>query len=206
MFGMTSAVLIKADSPIQAPEPILLGGGDKDTLTEIQEAVGGTIDAVRRGCLDTSGKNKNFVLVGYVHDEGRILDLPLNPVATVLFEQNIYGDVLLVSGTNPETGEYDGENYDVPADFTVYVTTALHEEVQMSLMFSKMMASALGKAMDDGIVTVAEANKIVEFCQGGRDEGLAYGTIGGMPEELQDIMKRAFMHAMLDNGKEDDSE
>lgn len=204
MFGMTSAVVIKADNTV-APESLLIGGGDKDTLTEIQEVVGGTIDAVRRGCLDTSGKNKNFILVGYVHDEGKIIDLPLNPVATVLFEQNIYGDVLLVSGTNPETGEYDGENYDVPTDFTVYVTTALHEEVSMSLMFSKMLASALSRAVEDEVVSMSEANKIIAYCEKGRDEGLAYDTIGSMPKELQDILKRAFMHSMLgDDSKGDD--
>jgi hypothetical protein len=203
MFGMTSAVLVRATA--EAPESLLIGGGDKDTLTEIQEVVGGTIDAVRRGCLDTSGKNKNFILVGYVHDEGRIIDLPLNPVATVLFEQNIYGDVLLVSGTNPETGEYDGENYDVPTDFTVYVTTALHEEVSMSLMFSKMLATALSKAVEDEVVSMSEANKIIAYCEKGRDEGLAYDTIGSMPKELQDILKRAFMHSMLgDDSKGDD--
>lgn len=204
MFGMTSAVLIKADSPNEAPEALLLGGGDKDTLTEIQEAVGGTIDAVRRGCLDTSGKNKNFILVGYVHDEGRILDLPLNPVATVLFEQNLYGDVLLVSGTNPETGEYDGENYDVPTDFTVYVTTSLHEEVTMSLMFSKLMATAMVTAVDDEIISRDEADRVVAYCEKSQADGLAYDTIGSMPKDLQDIMKRAFMHSLMGSPKEDE--
>lgn len=205
MFGMTSAVLIKADADT-APEPFLLGGGDNDLLTEIQSAVGGTIDAVRRGASDETGETPPFIIVGYVHDEGIILKLPLNPVATVLFEQNIFGDCLVVSGTNPETGDYDGENYDLPATFSEYLMSALHLQVQESLVFSRVLSQAVRLGLRNGTVTEAETEAIMNWMTESSDKGVAYGSISQMPQEMQDTLKRAFMGAVSGLLKDDDEE
>lgn len=205
MFGMTSAVLIKADAST-APEPLLLGGGDSQVLTEIQSAVGGTIDAVRRGATDETGETPPFILVGYVHDEGIILKLPLNPVATVLFEQNIFGNCLVVSGTNPETGVYDGENYDLPATFSEYLMSGLHTQVQESLVFSRVLSQAMRLGLRNGTVTEAEAEAIMNWMKQSADTGTAYGTISEMPKELQDTLKRAFMSAVTGMLNDDDEE
>jgi len=49
---------------------------------------------------------------GYLHDRGLILGLSVNPVASLLFNMNLVGDVLV---TNPHNhkGEADGYDYDL---------------------------------------------------------------------------------------------
>jgi len=204
MFGMTSAVLLKAD-PNAEPEPILLGGGDTDRVSEIQAKVGGAFDAVRRGAVDTSGATQSFQIVGYVHDEGRILNLPLNPMATMLFEQNIFGDVVLVSATNPETGEADGEDYDIPSAFTQYLIQAMYEEMRESLAFSKFVSAAIAKAVSDKVVSNAEAMEFLSWLMQKESEGEAMGRMGDIPEKFIAIIKKSLTHAM-DITKEDEGE
>lgn len=73
-----------------------------DALYFIQEAVGGYIDAVR-------GED----IVGYVNDEGLLMGLPHNALASIIFGRYLVGNVLVV-GSFSEEGEYDGADYDIP--------------------------------------------------------------------------------------------
>ena len=50
------------------------------------------------------------VLVGYVHDEGHLIGLELNAVASAIFGRVLAGNVVICCGTN-RMGEYDGESY-----------------------------------------------------------------------------------------------
>jgi len=71
-------------------------------LASLQEAVGGLIEAVRLG--------RDAIM--YINEEGLLLGLPHNHVATILYRQfypsilrqEIVGDVVIV-GVDPETGE-----------------------------------------------------------------------------------------------------
>lgn len=72
--------------------------------TTIHEQVGGWFDCVR-----------NDSLVGYVHDEGLLIGLPLNPIATALFGRIIVGNCVVYSFRN-EKGEYDGDNHPLTLD------------------------------------------------------------------------------------------
>jgi hypothetical protein len=71
----------------------------------IRETVGGLIDAVN---------GEDFTV--YVHDEGLLIGLKANAIASVLTNRLIVGDVLIV-GNRDKQGNYDGENHDVPAMF-----------------------------------------------------------------------------------------
>lgn len=201
MFGMTTAVRVYADAN-KEPEAILLGGTDTDRVQEIQNAVGGAFDAVKRGCLDESGLHKPFILVGYVHDEGRLLNMPLNPIASVLFEQNIFGDVLLVNGTNPETEEYDGETYDVPAAFAEYIIKAMYPSIQESVVFSTMLSTAVRIAQLDGTISDAEFQKLKSYMT---EQANAVATsLGDLPTELRDILARCVANAIKKTGGDDE--
>lgn len=104
-----SAVMLPQGSHV-SPEPILM---EASSHTAIQEIVGGWFDVVT--VKVSYGPNQECVLVGYVNDEGMLLpDMDLNYLATALFKRELYGNVVVVSGTHPDTGEYDGESYDVP--------------------------------------------------------------------------------------------
>ena len=93
---------------------VITAGGDlyqTDIPTEnghtlIHEIVGGWFDCVR-------GEE----IVGYVHDEGLLIGLPVNAVASMLVQRPLVGDCVVIGSLN-EKGEYDGENHDVPKAFT----------------------------------------------------------------------------------------
>lgn len=78
---------------------------DEDTAhIAINQVVGGWFDSV---------SEQDFGLVGYINDEGLLIGLPMNAVASALFGRPLAGDCVVIGGLN-EQGEYDGENHDVP--------------------------------------------------------------------------------------------
>lgn len=191
MFGMTTGVVLFADAN-KEPETVLLGGSETNSVDEIRQYVGGHFDAVRRGCEDESGLHKPFILIGYVHDEGRILGMPMNAVASVLFEQNIFGDVVLVNGTNPENGEYDGETYGLPIAFAEYIIKGLHPAIQESVVFSKMLAFAVSTARKDGTITEAEFQSLRDYMVSKYDDPneSPAARLEDLPEEFREILGR----------------
>jgi hypothetical protein len=76
---------------------------------QIQELIGGSLGAVR---------NENTV--GYVHDEGLLIGLPFNELASVMYGQGLVGDVVVVGSLDKE-GYYDGDNHDLPAEYLAFV-------------------------------------------------------------------------------------
>lgn len=69
---------------------------------DIRRIIGGWFDCVREDKY-----------VGYVHDEGLLIGLPTNYIASVMFGRVLAGDCVVVGALN-EKGEYDGESYDAP--------------------------------------------------------------------------------------------
>lgn len=202
MFGMTTAVRIYADTN-KEPETILLGGTTTEQVAEIRDAVGGHFDAVRRTASDDSGQHKPFVMVGYVHDEGRILQLPMNPTASALFEQSLYGDVLVVNGTNPETGDYDGETHSLPMAFAEYIIKAMHPAIQQSVAFSKLLATAVAHAKHTGILTDDEYNRVYSFMESKYNEaenesGSPCESVDALPSDIRALMAKC-ISGMIDN-------
>lgn len=111
MLGITMGAVIGTEVG-QEPEPCVIGD-----IADIQAKVGGHFDCVRTDMNNDAGVE--FTLVGYVHDEGKIMEPPmeLNIMASMIFNQELRGNCVILSGTNPDTKEYDGENYDLPAMF-----------------------------------------------------------------------------------------
>lgn len=93
---MTTALVINTDGSNYKLE---LG---ERSLSQLQEVVGGYIDAVR---------GDDFV--GYVNDEGLLIGLDYNPVASSLFGRTLVGDVVIVGAFSAD-GEYDGADHNVP--------------------------------------------------------------------------------------------
>lgn len=72
--------------------------------TTINEQVGGWFDCARQDDL-----------VGYVHDEGLLIGLPLNPIATALFGRIIVGNCVVFNSVDSK-GEYDGSDHPLSLD------------------------------------------------------------------------------------------
>ena len=110
-------------------------------LEDIQSRVGGMIDAVRKQV------SKDIVAIGYVHDEGLILDMEMNWIASALFMQEIRGPVVVVNGLSNDY-EYDGDNHDLPDEFITYMQTKFIDKVAETYNESKMVQAMLEYAFN----------------------------------------------------------
>ena len=124
-------------------------------LESIQSYVGGTIDAVRAEVSD------NICAVGYVHDEGLILDLETNWLASALFSREIRGNVVVVNGYNQDN-EYDGDNHDLPNVFIVYMKTAFLAKVAQAYNESMMISAMLEYALEKELISKDGINNLME--------------------------------------------
>lgn len=167
MNKVISGVLLPAGDIIE-PSPVPVSD-----LGSLQDYVGGNIDAVRF-TIDTSDflseiSGEKFVLVGYVHDEGALIGLPLNKIATFLFEQLIFGNVVLVNGTNG-AGIYDGENHDLPSWFeTAVFDGSLVDTVVAVDDDADLLAQAIKRALTEGVINRDEMNILIDMMNNARN-------------------------------------
>jgi len=129
-------------------------------LENIQHYVGGTIDAVRKQV------SKDIVAVGYVHDEGLILDMEMNWIASALFMQEIRGPVVVVNGLSNDY-EYDGDNHDLPDAFITYMQTKFIDKVAETYNESKLVQSMLEYAIIKDMMTEDEVTKLMQHLESG---------------------------------------
>jgi hypothetical protein len=124
-------------------------------LESIQGYVGGLIDAVRQPI------NDDLYVIGYVHDEGLVLDLEMNWLASALFMKEIRGNVVLVNGNN-EVGEYDGHNHDLPEPFIEWIQTNFVRKVAETYNESLMLSVMVGFAVDNKLIDREEIQKFFD--------------------------------------------
>lgn len=105
---MTSNTILSESSGILiTPESIIgIPLGDHNT---IHEQVGGWFDCVVNGHF-----------VGYVHDEGLIIGLPYNPIASLLFGCPLVGNCVVYSSLNAQ-GVHDGYDHRLSKDDLVRI-------------------------------------------------------------------------------------
>ena len=154
-------------------EPAIIGD-----LESIQHYVGGCIDAVRTELEDGT------VIVGYCHDEGLLLGMETNWFASALFNQQLCGPVVLVSGTSPD-GEYDGDNYDLPEQFYKYLTTKFTKRVAETYNETMIMSAGIALAKRVGIINKEEMLVLDEEL-----ERASEGDDADFVAHMQDIAKR----------------
>lgn len=85
------ALLIKTDGTSQRVEP---GNGARFTLQELQDFVGGYIERVPLN-LPLDEPEPNFEM--FVNEEGLILGLPHNDLASMLARQPLVGNTVVLS-------------------------------------------------------------------------------------------------------------
>lgn len=141
-------------------------------LKSIQDYVGGHIDAVRTEMPDGT------IVVGYLHDEGLLIDLPVNWFASALFCRELRGPVVLVSGVSP-TGVYDGENYDLPSNLYQFLTTTFTLHVANTYNEAMMMTAALAIGVQEGIFTQDDIRRF--------EDAMTDATEGGDDSEFRKV-------------------
>lgn len=146
---VVSGILLKAGDG-QEPMPVPV----TDHLS-IQQYVGGHFDVVTetyRASEFLLESDDEFVAVGYCHDEGILLNMPLNKLATMVFRRELRGDVVIVSGTSPD-GKYDGDNHEMPEWFSQEVFGGrLSEAVTQADERAHFVSDALRRCHDEGLM------------------------------------------------------
>lgn len=161
----TIGILLPCDG--SEPEPVSVGD-----YTHIQALIGGCFDVVR---FDASpemigASGDGFTMVGYVHDEGLLIGLPINTHASLLFGRELVGPVVVVSGTSPK-GKYDGENHDLPEWFNEFVFSGNVHEVASSLIdVAKLASKAFLLAVKEGLYSREEAIRLLAMMQSDDDQ------------------------------------
>ena len=144
MSTMVSAVFLPAGVDVE-PQPMLV-----TDYTDLQNAVGGRFDVV-----STNMNMDDVSIIGYVNDEGILLGMEMNYLATNLFQRELFGDCVVVWGLN-EDGEYDGENHDIPSSVYEFLTKDLLLSTAHSYNMAAMMAYACQYAVEQGYATTQE--------------------------------------------------
>ena len=103
----------------------------------------------------------NGVAVGYVHDEGLLLDMEPNYLASALFMREIRGNVVVVNGYNGD-GEYDGESYDLPTEFVLFLATSFTEKVANAYNQATVTAMALSYCEDNNLASMEELQQLLD--------------------------------------------
>ena len=137
-------------------------------IESIQHHIGGYFECVTmeydpHEMFDEVSTETKFVCVGYVNEDGLSLGLEPNELASTIFNQQLVGDVVIVSGTSPK-GEYDGESYDLPEWFINGVFTHLRSAVSLGNRLNAVMSGLkkfLAVAIQDGLVTSEEITEMV---------------------------------------------
>jgi hypothetical protein len=136
------------------PEAVFIDG-----YKDIQREIGGCFDVVR---LRQDSAIGEIAMVGYVHDEGLILDLPLNYYASALFGQELRGDCVVMWALSPN-GEYDGDDYDLPDNIMQWLTDGFSDKVRGAYNEAMTMTIALQKCQEDGVLTKDEIDNLMDM-------------------------------------------
>ena len=139
------------------PEPILIGD-----YTTINEQIGGYFDTVRCDAVDSDGDP--VVLVGYVHDEGRIQNMDINWLASMLFNQQLHGPCVLTWALD-ETGIMDGDGHDMPEQVANFICDDLLQQARHTLHLTKTIQMLVPLALKRGIITKAEKDELVHWVE-----------------------------------------
>lgn len=108
----TTAVSVRTNGEVS--EFLLEPETSYESITAV---IGRPIDAVTITAPLGQEKHHEQGVVVYCHDEGLLIGLKPNVVASMLCQRPIVGDVVLV-GLYDENGYADGENHDVPRVYT----------------------------------------------------------------------------------------
>lgn len=171
------------------PQPILVDG-----YKDIQKLVGGNFD-----CVSTNVGRDDISFEGYVHDEGLLIGLEYNYLASALFGRDLVGDCVLLWGLSPE-GERDGENYDMPTEMVESIEVELVKGVALAYNTSVIIGAIMKLAIHSGLITKKESNTLIQDLHDASVEGIDMSDITG---RLHAVMQKvADMPACSDDVRE----
>lgn len=151
------------------PEPCIVGDHN-----DIQEKVGGIFDAV----TNAYGDDNQAVFVGYVNDTGLVDGMPLNYLATALFNRELHGDCVVVWGLDSD-GVYDGENHDLPQQACEFISGQLllwtAEQYNEAVLVSVLLREAVERGFATKEEVISLNDELYNYVSTGNIEALPDG-------------------------------
>jgi hypothetical protein len=190
-----------------SPVPVLV----PTLVAKLAEMIGGGcqyVEAVNGGMLNLDTGEADL-LVGFIDEDGISNKQQINYLATVLFQREDYllGDCYVVSTTNPDSGEYDGEAYDIPDELTNVMLRTLELETANQYNWLVMMYSATRVAMERGVLTQDDfdnaqhdedkAEELVEMIQ--QYAEVVVNSMATADDDLDDIIDNELKGMLDDN-------
>lgn len=179
-----TAVLLPAGVQVN-PEEVLI-----DDYQNIQAIVGGNFDCVRYNGEGLNGEP--VTLCGYVHDEGLLLGMETNYLASMLFGRMIVGPCVVTYALSPN-GEYDGDDYEMPAELIGFLTTDLLVATATTYNQAALMAVATEQMVESGVLTQEDVDMMaaeMEACSLGEQKELS------VEAEMIMLMVRTYLDDM----------
>jgi hypothetical protein len=192
--NIVNAILLPAGPNVEPYEVLI------DDYKSIQTIIGGPFDCVRTDM----GQPEKVALVGYVHDEGLLLNLDFNFLATALFKREIRGDIVVTWGLS-DNGYYDGDNHDMPPFILKFLQETLLEETALAYNMSVMMESACNEIRDagygeiDDLVWAMEELEQNPTLSGGVSVAITRALMWGA-DNLEDEVLKEFCELVVQTG------
>lgn len=159
-YGYVSGWLLPAGINVE-PQPVLVPTDDIDGIVNM---IGGNcrlFDCVSHDVSD--GDGNRTTIVGYVDDEG-LYDptADVNYLASAAFGrmEPLVGNVIVVGGINPQTGENDGYSHDLP-DWVADRATDLRLMCVDAYNKAAITSAAILSAIEDGVLDIDEVNALM---------------------------------------------
>ena len=115
---MTTAIKTNIRAAFITPHDVML---IPDSAFDKGESMADFIHSVVDGYFDVVRPNDTARgFVGYVHDEGLLLGLEPNAIASAVFGKFLVGNCVIVGAIN-DAGEYDGDNHNLSSDDLNYL-------------------------------------------------------------------------------------
>lgn len=140
--------------PCDGSEPMPVSVGDHKHVGSL---VQGYFERVTVNVRPDEDTEEPFTACGYINENGLIDNLPINTMASLLFQRELRGNVVIVSDT-PPSGEADGDHYDLPSWFTDAIFDGtLYETSKAIQLVASIEADAITLAIQDGVFTYDQA-------------------------------------------------
>ena len=142
-MSITVGIFLPAGIGVNS-EPVFISD-----YTDIQKNVGGNFDVINMKAKGNDGSD--VALTGYVNDEGLLLDLDINWLASGLFQREVYGDCVVMWALSPN-GVYDGDNHDMPEKVQQYLLETHTEVVAERYNEAAVLNMVFQTAVEEGFI------------------------------------------------------
>lgn len=160
------------------PDPVFY-----DDYKDIQSEIGGLFTTLE---WEDDVEGTHVAITGFARDEITQDETNMNWFAAAMFNQPVFGDVLLAWHLSPN-GEKDGDVYDLPDFVSQFVLTDFTEGVVNCYAEATIMSHLFVAAVNDGVIDDTDMRNVMRYME---------ATSTGCEDALSDDEKQAALRVI----------